>query len=380
MRLFLFSSVHSTSLVSAVCSLRMARFAHWVVSISVVILWATTGCLGEVGGERKPGTTGSGSASGSSSEPPTGPCTKLEKSISIRSAADMAALPRTGCYDILGKLTLQGSSITSLAGLDDINSVDELELANTGLTAIDTKRPLGIFGRLTVTGNAKLQNLQQLSFEIPSTGILIDDNDALTSLDALDLDDPKLERVNGDLVITGNAALPAVSLPKLGAVTGALTITGNGALKTIDLSKLAATGSVEVADNPQLGSLTGLAVANLNGDLAIHHNNALTTIGAMSSLYRVTGNLTIDSNPALGSLAAFTTSIQFVDHALTITNNQSLTDLGALKYLKLVGAVAITNNKNLVSCRALEIDRCVPHPLASVITTNKDGTCTAICE
>jgi hypothetical protein len=181
-------------------------------------------------------------------------------------------------------------------------------------------------------------------------------------------------------VITGNAALPAVSLPKLGAVTGALTITGNGAVKTIDLSKLAATGSVEVADNPQLGSLTGLAVANLNGDLAIHHNNALTTIGAMSSLYRVTGNLTIDSNPALGSLAAFTTSIQFVDHALTITNNQSLTDLGALKHLKLVGAVAITNNKNLVSCRALEIDRCVPHPLASVITTNKDGTCTAICE
>jgi hypothetical protein len=324
--------------------------------------------------------TGSGSASGSSSEPPTGPCAKLENAFMIRSAADMAALPRTGCYDILGKLTLQGASITSLAELGDINSVDELELANTGLTAIDTRHPLGIFGRLTVTGNAKLQNLQRLSFEIPSTGILIDDNDALTSLDALDLDDPRLEQVHGDLAITGNAALPAVLLPKLGAVTGAVTITGNAAVKTIDLSKLAATGHVEIADNPQLGSLTGLAASNINGDLAIRNNTALTTIGAMTSLYRVTGNLTIDGNPALGNLAAFTTSIQFVDRALTITNNQSLVDLGALKHLKLVGAVTITNNKNLVSCRALEVDRCVPHPIASVITTNKDGTCSASCE
>jgi hypothetical protein len=269
----------------------------------------------------------------------------------------MAALPKTGCYDILGKLTLQGSSITSLAGLNDINSVDELELTNTGLTVIDTKRPLGIFGRLAVTGNTKLQNLQQLSFEIPSTGILIDNNDALTSLDALERDDPKLEQVAGDVAITGNAALPTVKLPNLATVAGALTITGNAAVKTIELSRLATTGHIEVADNA-----------------------ALTTLGTMTALYRVTGNLTIDSNPLLVNLAAFTTSVQFVDHVLTITNNPSLIDLGALKHLKLVGAIAITNNKSLVSCRALEVDRCVQHPIASVINTNKEGSCSASCE
>jgi hypothetical protein len=101
----------------------------------------------------------------------------------------------------------------------------------------------------------------------------------------------------------------------------------------------------------------------------------------MSALYRVTGNLTIDNNnnAALGSLAAFTTSVKFVDLSLTITNNQNLSDLGALKHLSLVGALTITNNQNLVICRALEIDRCVQHPTTAVISNNRDIDCTWQC-
>jgi hypothetical protein len=106
---------------------------------------------------------------------------------------------------------------------------------------------------------------------------------------------------------------------------------------------------------------------------------ALSSLGTMSSLYRVSGNLTIDGNSALTNLAAFTTSVKFVDQSLTITNNQALADLGALKHLQLVGAIAITGNTSLVSCRALEIDHCVQHPLTAVINNNGTTNCNWQC-
>lgn len=351
------------------------RFTTLPTTLLLVATSFAAACVGEVGGARKPGARDPRDPVTTTGET----CAKVEKDVTIRAAADMATLPKTGCYDIYGKLTLQGAAITSLAGLSGINSVNELDLDHTGLTAIDTKRPLGIYGKLTVTGNTKLTNLRQLSFETAATGILIDGNTALATLDPLGLDDPKLAEVDGDLTITGNPALLSVPLKNLTKITGGLTISGNATVKIVDLTRLATTSHVELADNPQLTSLTGFAATTINGDFAIRNNPALTTLGAMSSLYRVTGNLTIDGNAALANLAAFTTSVKFVDRTLTITNNQNLADLGALKHLQLVGAITITNNQNLVTCRAIEIDRCVSHPTTAVITNNLDAACNWQC-
>ncbi len=337
----------------------------------------TTACVGEISSPRKPDRDPDPEPS-----TPEGTCAKVEKDVTIRAMADMSTLPKTGCYDIYGKLTLQGSTITSLAGLNEINSVNELDLDHTGLTAIDTKRPLGIYGKLTVTGNAKLTNLKQLSFETAATGILIDGNAVLASLDPLALDVPKLEEVEGDLTITGNPALTVITLSNLTKVTGGLTISSNAQASSINLTKLAAVGHVEVADNPLLtilGGFTASIATTINGDFAIRNNAALTTLGTMSSLYRVTGNLTIENNPALTNLAGFTTTAKFVDRTLSITNNLALTDLGALKHLQLIGSIAITGNKKLVACRALEVDRCVQHPAASVINNNGPTNCSSVC-
>jgi hypothetical protein len=295
-------------------------------------------CLGTTGDGRKPrGTDGSDPSTQTSDRP----CTKVEKDVTIRAVADMTTLPRTGCYDIYGKLTLQGQAITSLAGLGEINSVTELDLDHTGVAAIDTKHPLGIYGKLTLTGNAKLTNLKQLSFETASAGILIDGNTALTSLDPLGLADPQLQEVDGDLVITGNTALTAIPLGNLTKLTGALTVSANSALTTIALDKLAGAGHIEISDNAQLA-----------------------TLGAMA---------------ALSGLAAFTTSLKFIDQTLTIRNNAALIDLGSLKHVALIGAISITNNTSLVSCRATEIDKCTQHPVASVITNNKTTSCSTSC-
>jgi hypothetical protein len=309
-------------------------------------------CLGTTGDGRKPRDGDTSSDPGQSDRP----CTKVEHDVTIRAVADMTTLPRTGCYDIYGKLTLQGQAITSLAGLNEINSVSELDLDHTAVTAIDTKHPLGIYGKLTLTGNAKLTNLKQLTFETASTGILIDGNSALTSLDALGLDDPQLQEVDGDLVITGNTALPAIPLGNLTKLTGALTVSANSALTSLALGKLAGAGHIEISDNAKLA-----------------------TLGAMSALYRVTGSVTIDGNPVLTGLAAFTTSLKYIDQALTITNNAALADLGALKHVALVNAITITNNTSLVSCRATEVDKCTLHPIASTISNNKTTSCTTSC-
>lgn len=349
-----------------------------LTTFAVALAALAAGCVGEVGGPRKP--HGSDSSDDPDPDPtPEGSCTKVEKDVTIRAMADMQSLPRNGCYDIYGKLTLQGAAITSLLGLEGINSVNELTLDHTGLTKIDTKRPLGIYGKLTVLGNAKLTNLKQLSFETAATGVMIDGNPVLTSLDPLVLAEPKLDEIDGDLEITGNAALTAISLPNLTKVTGLLNLASNTAVKTIDVTKLATTGHVEIADHPQLTSLTGFAATAINGDFAIRNNQALTTLGTMSSLYRVTGNLTIDNNTALGSLSAFTTSVKFVDRALTITNNANLTDVGQLKHLQLVQAITITNNRNLVNCRAVEVDKCTTHPTGAVIANNGTTSCTPNC-
>jgi hypothetical protein len=339
-----------------------------VVTISVV----TTACVGEISTGRKPGRDSGDSAT-------TGPCTKIEKDVTIRAMADMSTLPRSGCYDIYGKLSLEGSQITTLLALEQINSVDELDLNGTGLTKIDTKRPLGIYGKLTVTGNAKLTNLRNLSFETAADGILIDGNPALTSLDPLTLDDPMLQAVNGDLTITNNPALTAIPLKNLTKVTGATMISDNMMISNIDLSKLSSPGHLEIANNPRLSSLSGFTASTINGDFAIRNNAALTSLGTMSSLYRVAGNVVVENNTALTNLAAFTSSVKLVDKALQIVSNPVLGDLGALKHLQLVQQITITNNRNLVTCRAIEVDRCTQHPVGSVINNNGTTNCNWQC-
>ena len=351
--------------------------------LSTVLLVVTTsltaGCLGEVGPSRKPPGAGSGSATPVTPTPSTA-CAKIEKPVTIRVPADMELLPRTGCYDIVGKLLIQSAQITSLTALKGLSSVSELELDYTGLTTLDFTLPLNLYGALTVTNNPVLRDLKGLQFATPPTGVLIDNNSALTSLDTLVSATAKLTEVNGDLEITNNAALTAIALPNLTKVTGLLIIGSNDRIASVDLSRLTTTHGIDVADNAQLVSVTGLAATEIAGDLAIRSNPKLTTIGTMGALAAVTGNVIIDSNAALPDLKAFTLSMKSISRTLTINNNAALTDLGMLKHLDLIGALTITNNRNLVGCRVLEVDRCVAHNVASQLGNNRDASCNSSCD
>ena len=351
--------------------------------LSTALLLVTTsltaGCLGEVGPSRKPPGAGSDTTPPVTTTPPPAACAKIEKTVTIRVPADMELLPRTGCYDIVGKLLIQSAQITSLTSLKGLSSVSELELDYTGLTTLDFTLPLNVYGPLTVTNNPALRDLKDLQFATPPTGILIDNNAALASLDTLTSATAKLTEVNGDLEITNNPALTAISLPNLTKVTGLLIIGSNDQITSLDLSKLVTTHGIDVADNAQLVSVAGLAATEIAGDLAIRSNPKLTSLGTMGALATVTGNLIIDSNAALPDLKAFTLSMKRVNRTLTINNNNALTDLGMLKHLELINALTITNNHNLVGCRVAEVDRCVAHNVASQIANNGNNNCNSSC-
>ena len=42
-------------------------------------------------------------------------------------------------------------------------------------------------------------------------------------------------------------------------------------------------------------------------------------------------------------------------------------------------AITITNNRNLVNCRAVEVDKCTQHPTGAVIANNGTTSCTTNC-
>lgn len=336
------------------------------------------GCLGEVGGPRKP--PGQGSGSNEPVMPSTdGPCEKVEKNVTIRVASDIDLLPKDGCYDIVGTLTIQSPAITSLAKLGGLNSVTDLDLDHTALTKIDSGRAIGVYGRLTVTGNPVLTTLANVVFKTASPGVLIDGNPLLVTAEPFALDTAQLTEIDGDLTITGNPLLLSLNFRHLAKVSGKLLIAGNNALTSIDFSKLASTGGLELADNPRLASVTGLAATEIAGDFALRNNAALTGMGMFNGLARITGDVTIDGNAALTSLAAFTTALKNIDNALTISNNAALTDVGALKHLDHIRAITIVNNRQLVKCRAWEVDRCVAHDQGSNINNNRDTSCNTSC-
>src|SRR5262247_3946 len=56
-----------------------------------------------------------------------GNCASVEHDLSVRSEADVADLP-TGCWDLYGKLSVNGSAVTSLAMLGDIRSANDIEI------------------------------------------------------------------------------------------------------------------------------------------------------------------------------------------------------------------------------------------------------------
>jgi hypothetical protein len=299
---------------------------------------------------------------------------RVEAPLTIRSDADFAGLP-TGCYQFQAKLRIEGTAITSLAKLGKLEGVDDLEIVDTNLTTIDSELPITVWGALTVSGNKSLTSLAKLTVEDTKdtkAALTVRNNAALASLDSIKY----TQVIEADLRIDGNPLLADISLDELTYVGGALTVTNNG-ITRLDLGSLQTVARLEVSSNTKLTTFDGLAASTIAGDFILRGNTALATLGAMSSIQRVNGAVTIDSN-GLKNLDAFS-GMQYIATTLAVTNNPALETLGRMSYLQGIGAtVTITGNAALPYCLGHEVDHCVNSGLVTV-TNNKAGTQNLAC-
>jgi hypothetical protein len=350
----------------------------------------TTGCMASVGGgectsERCADDDDTGSARTVDCDDPEVVTTNLV----ISSDADFRNIP-THCWTLNANLRVEGTAITSLDKLGSLIEVNNLELVGTGLTSVDTQQTVKVYGDLLVSSNTKLTNLDKLNVrrwdgqtagDTFSVGYTIRDNAELTSIDGMRY----IPQVDKDLVITNNPKLATLELTELTKVNGALTISGIGA-STINVSHLSYVGSVEISSNTALTTISGLATTVIFGNVTLRGNTHLATVGSMSSLTQITGNLIVDDNDALTTLSGLASSaMQRISGSVTVIGNAALVDLGMLSHLTqgIGSTVSISNNTALETCLAVEVDRCVQSSTVTIAgnknaSTNKSN-CAAWC-
>jgi hypothetical protein len=316
------------------------------------------------------GGSGSGSSDASDADCDTSNIAVTSGDFEFNSDASLTSIPKT-CWQLAGKLTIDGS-ITSLAKLGDLRSVGDLVITSSGLTSIDTPNPLAVSGSIDIETNSKLADLSNLSLPTGAgsastcssflTAVTLKGNTALTSMGAMN----QLGCVIGLTDIEGNTKLTDLDLSNAIRLEGGLTITGNTAATSLELGSL----------------------ASVTGAMTISNNTALANLGQWTSLQFMHGPLTIDTNPALTTLAGVMNGAAngtvgtgiMIEGELSITNNAKLAEVGEFQYLSWAQQINIANNAQLEYCQAREIGCCVIDSAPSnvnmaAITANKDATC-----
>lgn len=264
-----------------------------------------------------------------------GPCDDLvtkTMALNITGSAGFTGLPTT-CWRLNGKLTLSGPAVTSVAKLGDLRGVTDLEIADTDLTSFDSKTQIDVSGDLYIHDNDKLTDIANVVPKPVIDSIRVEYNAALTGLGGV----ASAQTVSAQTSITNNAKLAVANLGSAQRLEGGLAVRDNLALTSLDIKSLQSAGSISIANN-----------------------GALRTITASSSLTNIHGTLTVDNNDALVSLGSLGTSVQ-IDVGVLITNNGALTDVGGIDHAdQILGGVQITGNTALSPSRAHDVGCCVP--------------------
>ena len=221
------------------------------------------------------------------------------------------------------------ATLPSLAGLECLQGVDgDLMILNNdllaslegldGLQTVGATLAIGRRGsRESYLGNPALTSLAALRALRSVGGLVIGDDDALTSLEGLG----SIESIDGGVEINHNDALTSLEgLSALSSIGGELRISGNDHLTNLQgLEALTSLGSLRVYEAEALTSLHGLeGVAVISGDLTIGfwqavsgmspsgpwRNHDLTSLDGLGALSSVGGNLLVGNNPVLPTCEA----------------------------------------------------------------------------
>lgn len=195
-----------------------------------------------------------------------------------------------------------------------------------------------IEGDVTISGSG-IYNLTGLNIITTINGDLkIECNQILTNLSGLD----NLTHIGGALFVEGNFVLASLSgLDNLTWLGGNIMIANNPALGSVEaLSGLTViSGNLWIEENPQLSSLEGLNnVGMVEGIIRIAANISLSDLNGFSGLSTVGGAVIIGGQGHLGG-----------------TGNPALSDISGLSQLTAIGdKLEVSYNGNLESLSGLD--------------------------
>lgn len=245
-----------------------------------------------------------------------------------------------GYTHITGSLIIDGTTLTTLKGLECLTRVD---------------------GSLVVSNNEGLEDLKGLR-NVSHVGgdFHILNNDALAGFGGRF----NLAHVGQSLKIIGNLTLVDMGVLGQAADIGEdLVIQYNESLKNLDAAQIivSVANSIIIDNNSALVSLSGLSrffdnQKTVNGSLTISRNNQLTGLNGLESLETIGASLTIRYNMLLPDIQHLS-NLASIGENLNVSNNQKLSDLHGLNQLHTVKSIIVRDNgslQNLFGASSLE--------------------------
>jgi hypothetical protein len=153
------------------------------------------------------------------------------------------------------------------------------------------------------------------------------------------------------------------------------TITNLNGLSQILVSNAA----IEIRNNPNLTTTSGLNLVYAGSDLILRDNPLLTDISSFSNLDTILGEFTIRTNNSLVDLSGFS-SLKYVGMGAIIRDNASLTSLNGLNQLTTVdGILEIVEHPNLTDVSALSnLDLVTGDPIEGALVIDLNTSLTSL--
>ena len=285
----------------------------------------------------------------------------------LRGQADLDKLAALSCGTLTGNLVIDHSQLTSVDGLESLRH---------------------IYGVLTITDNEVLESLSGLAnLETVGTGLVPEGASG------------------GDLSVSNNPNLTAISLTNLTEVGGIFHIGGNRNLTDLDgleslrrayaidlhrvpalteiggLSGLSSVSWVSIREMTSLQTLDGLGgLTTTGGSVLIDTNPSLTTINALENLVWVGGDLGISSNGMLEEISLPNLErvggnvYSLVSGNLVLTSNASLETLSLPSLTEVGGQLSIMSNPLVPSFDGLSAVASIGQGFSLLITANDSLT------
>ena len=269
-------------------------------------------------------------------------CEHKREDVVISSRDDVLDLPDS-CFTVSqNTVTIEASELTNLQDLKNLREVGRLVIkSNPFLETTEGLKDLRVLSELRVEDNAELFELPGFTGTQVLDRIYLIDNPHLAHLTGL----ANVKVIKGEFAIQGETNL------------GDLVNAWGG---SESMSLLEGIGNFKLLNTKGLTTSGVQLLKTVATDILIQGNQDLVSLGELKLLSDVGGHFTIQDNPNLEHLNAFTLKFQTVGGTLTISHNDKLDSVFDMQWIyKVGGSLIVTYNPQLSKCRAEKMDETV---------------------